>query len=170
MKNLFILLFSILFFSCQQKENKNTLTDITDSIVTTKNSDSTLTTKNKQVSTSENTKENRQTGDTIFMNFKNEKDLFVAEGSLDSIHSKIYVKFKNENSGELKAQIITTTGKGNIRFNQIIFPDKSSDGPFGMDLKIDLKQKGNYILVIGHSLMADNPYFGKFKVQLEKKE
>jgi len=70
----------------------------------------------------------------------------------------------------LKAQILPAGGKGNIRFNQIIFPDKASDGPFGMDMKIDLKQKGNHVLVIGHSLMADEPYFGKFSVQLENKK
>lgn len=101
------------------------------------------------------------------MNFKNKNDLFVAEGMLDSIHSRIYVKFKNEDLAQLNANIIPATGKGNIRFNQIIFPDKTSDGPFGIDLKISLKQKGDYIIVIGHSLMADNPYLGKFKVQLK---
>ncbi|MES2573805.1 MAG: hypothetical protein V4572_02580 [Bacteroidota bacterium] len=119
---------------------------------------------------SQSKEENRQTGDTIFMNYRNEKGLLIAEGALDSIHPRVYVKFKNENTGELKAQIIPTTGKGNIRFNQIIFPDNTSDGPFGMDLKIPLTQKGNHILVIGHSLMADNPYFGKFKLQLENKK
>jgi hypothetical protein len=104
------------------------------------------------------------------MNYSNGKGIYVAEGVLDSVHSKIYVKFKNEDSGELNAKIVPTTGKGNIRFNQIIFPDKSSDGPFGMDLKIGLKQKGDHILVIGHSQMADNPFWGKFEVQLENKK
>ncbi|MBA4319162.1 MAG: hypothetical protein C0412_12245 [Flavobacterium sp.] len=153
MKNLLFLLISIFFISCQQKENKNASVKVLEPI---------LTKKNKE--------ENKQFGDTIFMNYRNEKHLFTAEGFIDSIDSRVYVKFKNEESGELKANIIKTTGKGNIRFNQIIFPDKTSDGPFGMDLKIPLKQKGNYILVIGHSLMADKPYSGKFKVQLENKK
>lgn len=150
MKNFLMLLLSAFFFSCQQKENKETVVEVSDSTQI----------KNPK-------EENKQIGDTIFMVYKNEKDLYVAEGSLDSIHPKIYVKFQNENSGKLKALIVPTTGKGNIQFNQIIFPDKSSDGPFGMDLKIDLKQKGDHILVIGHSLMADEPYFGKFKVELD---
>jgi hypothetical protein len=153
MKNLLFLLLSIFFFSCQQKENKNASVPVLKPIVTKKNSE-----------------ENKQLGDTIFMKYRNEKHLFTAEGSIDSIHSRIYVKFKNEDSGELNAKIITTTGKGNIRFNQIIFPDKTSDGPFGMDLKIHLMQKGNYVLVIGHSLMADNPFLGKFKLELENKK
>lgn len=154
MKKISILLLSTLFFSCQQKENKNTTVHIPEPVIVK---------TNKEKDTKE---ENRQTGDTIFLNFKNEKGVFTAEGLLDSIHQRIYVKFKNEDSGELAAKIIPTTGKGNIRFNQIIFPDKTSDGPFGMDLKIPLKQKGNYIMVIGHSLMADNPFWGKFEVQL----
>lgn len=157
MKKFLILLPAIFLFSCQQKETKKSPIETSDSIVVNEN-------KEEKKPTQE---ENKQIGDTIFMNFRNEKNLFVAEGSLDSIHSKVYIKFKNENLGELKGQIMPTTGKGNIRFNQIIFPDKSSDGPFGMDLKIDLKQKGDHVLVIGHSLMADSPYFGKFTVQLE---
>ena len=157
MKKFLMLLLTIFLFSCQQKETKESPIETSDSIVVNQNKE-----EKKPIQ-----EENKQIGDTIFMNFRNEKDLFVAEGSLDSIHSKVYVKFKNENLGELKAKIIPATGKGNIRFNQIIFPDKSSDGPFGMDLKIDLKQKGDHILVIGHSLMADEPYFGKFKVELD---
>lgn len=150
MKNISILLLTIFFLSCQQKEYKQNSVQI---------SDTPLTKKNKE--------ENKLIGDTIVMNFMNEHGFFTAEGNLDSIHSKVYVKFKNEDLGVLKAKIVPTTGKGNIRFNQIIFPDNSSDGPFGMNLKIQLKQKGNYVLVIGHSLMADNPYWGKFKVEVQ---
>ncbi|MFB3387108.1 hypothetical protein [Flavobacterium sp. LAR06] len=157
MKNFLMLLLSAFFFSCQQKENKETSIAVSDSIPIEKTKE-----KNKQVK-----EENKQIGDTIFMVYKNEKNLYIAEGSLDSVHSKVYIKFKNENLGELKAQILPAGGKGNIRFNQIIFPDKAADGPFGMDLKIDLKQKGDHVLIIGHSLMADEPYFGKFRVQLE---
>jgi len=156
MKFSVLFLISIFFFSCQ-KEMKQAPVQTPEPMAKEKNIES-------------KSKENRQTGNTIFMNFRNEKGLFIAEGALDSIHSKVYVKFKNENTGELKAKIIPATGKGNIRFNQIIFPDNTSDGPFGMDLKIPLRQKGNYILVVGHSLMADNPYFGKFELQLENKK
>lgn len=149
MKNLSLLLISIFFFSCQQKENKEASAESPAPVVQ-----------------KEKKQENKQIGDTIAMNFKNEANVFLAEGHLDSLNSKVYVQFKNEDLGELNAQIIPDAGKGNIRFNQIIFPDRTSDGPFGMDMKIPLKQKGIYILVIGHSLMADNPYYGHFKVQL----
>lgn len=149
MKNLYILLFSIFFFSCQQKENKKASAESPNPVVQ-----------------KEEKQENKQIGDTIAMSFKNDENIFSAEGHLDSLNSKVYVQFKNEDLGELNAQIVPEAGKGNIRFNQIIFPDKTSDGPFGMDLKIPIKQKGIHVLVIGHSLMADNPYYGNFKVQL----
>lgn len=155
MKNFLILLISLFFLSCQQKENKMESENVYDSDLKTKN----IEEEKKEVNT--------QIDDTIVMNFKNEEGYYEAEGSIDSIHSRVYVKFQNKDLGVLKAKIIPTNGKGNIRFNQIIFPDKNSDGPFGMDMNIDLKQKGNYILIIGRSLMADNPYWGKFTVQLE---
>ncbi len=153
MKNLFLLLIPVLFFSCQKKENNCAAVEPATPIA------------NEEVK-----KENTESGDTIAMDFPDEKNIFIAEGTIDSINSRVYLKFKNEDSSELKAAIIPDLGKGNIRFNQIIFPDKSSDGPFGMDLQMPIKQKGNYILVIGHSQMADNPYYGKFKVQLELKK
>lgn len=153
MKNIVFLLLPIFFYACHQKENKNNTVPISDPIVTQKNKE-----------------ENKQIDDTISMNFKDSKGLYIAEGQMDSIYLRIYIKFKNENLGELNGKLIPITNKGNIRFNQIIFPDQSSDGPFGIDLKIQLTQKGSHIIVIGHSQMADNPYWGKFKVQLEVKK
>lgn len=161
MKNYILLLISIFFLSCQKKENKIDSVSVSDSILLKKNA-----LENKI----ENKEENKQIGDTIFMNFKNSKNSFLAEGLIDSLHSKVYVKFINETPSELNATIVPITGKGNIRFNQIVFPDKTADGPFGTDLHLDLKQTGNYILIIGHSQMADSPYFGKFTVQLDIKE
>lgn len=156
MKNFSILLISLFFLSCQQKENKPA-------------ADKTSVADSTERKTEQHEEQNKQTGDTIAMNFKNQQGFYIADGSIDSIHSRVYLKFNNEDFSQLDAKIIPTTGRGNIRFNQVIFPDKTSDGPFGMDLKIDLKQKGNYIIVIGHSQMADNPFYGKFKVQLDTK-
>ena len=157
MRNFSILLISLFFLSCQQKENKQAADIISD-----------VDPKGKKIE--QQKEQNKQIDDTIAMNFKNQEGFYIAEGSIDSIDSRVYLKFNNEIFKQLDAKIVPTTGKGNIRFNQIIFPDKTSDGPFGMDLKIDLKQKGNYIIVIGHSLMADNPFYGKFKVQLDAKK
>lgn len=45
----------------------------------------------------------------------------------------------------------------NIRINNIIQPNDSSDGPFGRELKYKLKIKGDYVLVVGPNLMASDP-------------
>lgn len=113
---------------------------------------------------------NKQSGDTIRLSFKNKKGIFMAEGEIDSVQSRVYVKFINESISKLHATVKPIIGQGNIRFNQIIFPDKTSDGPFGQEAQIDLKQTGEHTLVIGHSLMADGQYQGKFKIELQLSE
>lgn len=154
MKNFLLLIMAVCVFSCQQKENKD------NPVVQT--SESALPKQKEE--------QNKQVGDTIFIHFKNDESLATAEGVIDSIHSRIFVKFKNDNPGKLNGSIKLPTNTGNIRFNQIIFPNKTLDGPFGTDLNMDIEQKGNYILVIGHSQMAENPYWGKFNLQLENKK
>lgn len=141
----------LILISCKQKEATE--------IVPVNMSDTIVSEKDKNI--------HPQVDDTIHLNFIDEKGLFTVEGSIDSIHPRIYVRFENDDLGKLKARIIPTVGKGNIRFNQIVFPDKTADGPFGMDLDLELKQKGKHELIIAHSLMADNPYQGKFKVALQ---
>jgi hypothetical protein len=150
MKNQIILLVFVLVSSCKQKEIK---------VITVEKTDSVVAIKEKETA--------KKTDDTIYLNFMDQKEQFTVEGELDSIHTRQYIKFQNDDLGILKAKINPTTGKGNIRFNQIVFPDNTSDGPFGTDLNLNLTQKGNHILVIGHSQMADYPFYGKFKVQLQ---
>ena len=148
-----IFVIALFFVSCKQKNDKE--------IIPITMSD-TIVTENEKVH-----EQNQQVDDTIHLNFIDEKGLFTVEGSIDSIHPRVYVKFENDDLGKFKAKILTTTEKGNIRFNQIVFPDQTADGPFGTNLNLELKQTGKHILVIGHSLMADNPYVGKFKVELQ---
>lgn len=74
--------------------------------------------------------------------------------------------FQVRNKGVLIARIITPGDKGNIRFNQIFMPDKSSDGPFGKELNYDIKKAGLYKLIIGADLMAENPYKGEFMLEM----
>ena len=150
MKNYLVLVVALLFFSCNQKNPKHVPIATSDTLVSKKFEE-----------------ENQQVDDTIEMQYLDEKGFFVAEGKIASINSKVYVKFENKEMSKLKATIVPTTGKGNLRFNQILFPDGSSDGPYGMELETDLKQTGTYVLVIGHSQMADSPFVGNFKVQLE---
>ena len=115
-------------FSCNQKEdNKIMPVNSTDTIVTEKDSG------NVQPK-----EENQQLGDTINLTFKDNKGNYIAEGTIDSIHPRIYIKFTNDDPGILKATV-KPLGVGNIRFNQIILPDKRADGPFGQDCRTETR-------------------------------
>jgi hypothetical protein len=87
-----ILLISI-FFSCHLKEKENAAAPAPYPIVTKKKKE-----------------ENKQIGDTIQMNFRNEEGFYTSEGALDSIHSRVYITFKNEDLGALESRIVPTTG------------------------------------------------------------
>ncbi|WP_136152159.1 hypothetical protein [Flavobacterium sangjuense] len=99
---------------------------------------------------------------------KDKKGSYTAIGTIDSIHPRIYIKFTNKTTGSLHAMVkpLPLGSEGNIRFNQILFPNKMADGPFGHDLFIKLKQTGEHTLIIGHSLMAENPHSGRFMVEV----
>ena len=140
--------------SCNQKEN--------DKIMPVNSTYSIATAKDKAADKEANT----QHRDTINMKVQDEKGSYNAIGEIDSIHPRIYVKFTNQAAQNLHAVITPMQGEGNIRFDQILFPNKRADGPFGKEIALKLKQTGEHILIIGHSLMAEYPYSGKFKVNL----
>jgi len=56
---------------------------------------------------------------------------------------------------------------GNIRFNQILMPDSTGDGPFGRDISYELAQRGTYQLLIGENMMAGDPWAGVFTVKMK---
>ena len=69
-------------------------------------------------------------------------------------------------TGNLYGTITTPTNKDNIRFNQMIMPDSSANGPFDRTIQYDIKKTGNYKLIIASNLMAENPYTGEFELSL----
>ncbi len=87
------------------------------------------------------------------------------DSSMRSLHCFVDVK----NGKQLNINVEPSTGKGNIRINQITDPNNNSDGPFGKTLSYDLKTSGKYEVTIGSSLMADYPFTGDFMLSLEVK-
>lgn len=148
------IVFGFFMFSCNHKENK--------AVMPANMSDTIAVEKDKM----EDTISNSQQNDTISMVVEDEDGIYRGSGTIDS-SGHVYVKFTNEDTGKLKASITPMKNDGNIRFNQILFPDGTADGPFGMEMLLGLKQTGEHTLIIGHSLMAENPYNGKFKVELQ---
>ncbi len=158
MKTLIAISVAFLAFSCSPRENGKTVPgNSIDIIARAKPID-----EDKHI--------NDQRLDTITMAMEDENGIYSALGIIDSLHPRIYVKFSNEDTGNLYAVITPLKGDGNIRFSQILFPDKTADGPFGKDVALVLRQTGQHTLIIGHSLMAENPYSGKFKIDLQVAE
>lgn len=83
-----------------------------------------------------------------------------------SAEEQIIVKLINYNHPKLKS-FIKPEQAMNIRFNQIRMPDNTFDGPFGLELEYETKQKGEYWLVVSRNLMASGSPVGKFFLKVE---
>mgnify|MGYP007121801804 CR=1 FL=1 len=64
------------------------------------------------------------------------------------------VEFDSGGCDLLYGEITGVGDMANVRFNQIVMPDGTSDGPFGRSIEYGLEQQGTYHLLIGESLMA----------------
>lgn len=70
--------------------------------------------------------------------------------------------------GTLKINLTHSDEYANIRISQVIMPDGSSDGPFGRDLKLNARQKGDYTIIINKSNMASGSQVGDVVITIEK--
>ena len=143
-------------FSCSPKENIHTAVQ---------GGSIDIIAKPKKITEDKN--RNIQSGDTIRMVAEDGKGIYRGDGTINSQHPRIYVIFTNKAPGDLYAVVTPEKHGANLRFNQILFPDKTADGPFGKDLAIKLNQIGEHTLIIGHSQMAEDPYNGKFTIDLQ---
>lgn len=95
--------------------------------------------------------------------------LTQGKGSIE-IHKeasdRVHLEFDNPGYKKLYGLITTQDSIANIRFNQIIMPDSTMDGPFGREIKYDLTTNGTYSLILSESLMAGDPWEGDFHVEI----
>ncbi|KGE13435.1 hypothetical protein [Sphingobacterium deserti] len=77
--------------------------------------------------------------------------------------------FDVKHAATFTAAIKTLDGSGSIRINQIVFPDGTTDGPFGDSMTDSLTKTGTYQLIIGESQMQENRYSGAYTVTVELK-
>ena len=81
-------------------------------------------------------------------------------------NQKFILKLKNISNSKLKITI-ETRDPMNIRINQIKKPDGTFDGPFGQTLNLETPQKGEYWIILGKSLMAEETGKGHFSLKVE---
>lgn len=80
----------------------------------------------------------------------------------------VHVILSDLDEGQLRVGISHSRPDANIRISQIILPDGGTDGPFGQELTYDIRQKGNYTIVINRSNMASGNQSGDVFITLER--
>lgn len=82
-------------------------------------------------------------------------------------NQQFIIVIKNVTKPTISAKINTVEKDRNLRINQIILPDGSSDGPFSKEMIFNKKKNGTYKIVIGKNLMADGKLVGKVSVTVK---
>ena len=74
---------------------------------------------------------------------------------------------KNVTKPTISVKINTVEKDRNLRINQIILPDGSTDGPFSKEMNYTKKKNGTYKIVIGKNLMAEGKLVGNVSVSVK---
>jgi len=93
-------------------------------------------------------------------------DTLVVDLKMDSLNNHLSVSVYISSGRELFASLSSEDRKANIRISQIGFPDSTFDGPFGRNLKYQIKTTGNYKIIIGENMMAGDPWKGDFSLKI----
>lgn len=94
----------------------------------------------------------------------------TAKGAISKTKSQIYCYLSVSKKQTIRARLIPASEDLNIRFSQLIFPDRRTDGPFDRELVYALSQPGMYQLVIAPNRMASGPFNGDFELQVSLTE
>lgn len=163
--------------SCQKKEIKSDNLVKNDSVIVTERSDMTSkmdSAANGVVALDENNalknsfvKDRVVEGNKIIRTIHaNQRPIRFSDEFTD-VDQQIIIKIKNFKTDKISGTITPENPEMNIRFNQIKLGNGDFDGPFGRDLKYDVKEKGEIWVIISKSNMASGDVTGKFTVYLE---
>ncbi len=151
MNKLFIILVAtFVLFSCNQQEKKAPEESV----------------NNPEASSISNTDTIPANENEFTIEFAKGASSVDLKGNMKSLtDQKVY--FFNATKGQkLTGKLIPANQPANIRFNQIISPSGTADGPFGLDLKYDLNESGKWQLIIAESNMNGEPYIGDYNLSV----
>lgn len=77
------------------------------------------------------------------------------------------ISFDLDEPGLVKMKLSVPGDSGNIRINQLVMPNGEMDGPFGKTYEANLEDLGTYQVIIGASMMAENPYIGDYRLEID---
>ena len=81
-------------------------------------------------------------------------------------YQQIHLVIQGLAADSLQAKLSFKQEDRNLRFNQIVLPDGTMDGPFGNELMYSTKEKGDYTLIIGKDNMADGNVEGPVSIEI----
>lgn len=123
----------------------------------------------EQNSGKETESENKFNTRSITVKFPVGSTQITLDGNINGFGDKIIYEFEASKGQTLNASVKPKEGEGNVRINQIIFPDGKADGPFGENMSYKLTESGNWKLVIGEDMMAGEPWKGTYLLTIEIK-
>lgn len=89
---------------------------------------------------------------------------FTIGEEITNENQQFVLVIRNVNKSNLSVEVYTNDNGRNIRINQIVKPDNSTDGPFTNKMNYKTSKKGTYKIVIGKNLMAQGKLSGNFSV------
>lgn len=92
---------------------------------------------------------------------------FTIGENLTEENQQFIIIIKNVTKPTIFAKINTVEKGRNLRINQIILPDGSTDGPFSKEMKYAKKKSGTYKIVIGKNSMTEGKFAGNISVTVE---
>ena len=113
--------------------------------------------------------ENKFNTRSITVKFPTGSTQITLDGNINGFGEKISYEFEASKGQTLNAFVKPKDGEGNIRINQIIFPDGKADGPFGDKMTYKLTESGNWKLILGEDMMAGEPWKGTYLLTIEIK-
>ena len=110
-------------------------------------------------------------GDSLLVTRLSAKDLPInlllsIQHSYQQIHLIIEDLAVSSPADSLVAHLSLPEGERNLRFNQVILPDSTMDGPFGEEVQYAIHEAGSYTLIIGKDNMADGQVEGPLLVDI----
>lgn len=91
------------------------------------------------------------------------------ELKIDHPYQQVHIVIQGISKDSLVGELTAAGAMRNIRFNQIVMPDSTMDGPFGHDIHYRTALPGKYTLILGKDNMADGTVEGPLKVHIELK-
>ena len=152
MRLIFFILVTFIASCSNIESNENSTTD-----TTTKTSDS--------ITTSQSDIETDFTKDSVItIKFPNDSSSITVTGRMNGINKPVAVNIPITKGKKLNIVLTPEDSIANVRINQIFMPNGKADGPFGRKLEQQIKQYGNYKIIIAENLMQGEEWKGNFRL------